>query len=238
MSKNFYKNDERVEVLDTPLIPDIILKTGLREMTLPTGNQVVESIPLTNWFHSMRERLINHYNIISAEFETQKSAANNELNNVKEYLTANVFKDQYEVHQIPQTNILMLCAYFTGRIMANRKNWGLLRTRSSSLLSNVSAASPSLTARLFTSIPSKIFLPWVLVAYVWNEMMPGSFRNAINCVERDLLPRDFVAQYHGLWNQYYINGLRKYSAEISNTVEDSLRSQIKSLREEVINRTR
>lgn len=232
MNKNFYNNNETSNFLDPPLIPDFIIKSNLSELTLPNGNQVLESIPLTSWFHTVRSDLIENLNYVNTELKTRKSTIVNEVNNIKKYLKTNVFTDPYEILQLPQTNILVLCAYFVGRIASNKNNWGLSKSIS---IGSPLASKPSTMSKVVTSIPSKILLPWILVGCVLNEMVPNSLRNAILCAEKDILSKNLVNQYRTAWDQYYVNGLKRSCDNFCKDFQTSLQAQIKSLRKLIIN---
>ncbi|AET40161.1 Mic27p Ecym_5407 [Eremothecium cymbalariae DBVPG len=236
MAINFYEYDETTDVLGTPLIPDVILKSNLRELTLPTGNQVLESLPLTKWFYETRSSVIESARLYNAEWKTQQSAARNELDNIKKYCLKNIFVDFNELYHLPQTNILTLCSYFAGRIVSNSNNWGLSKGRWSTAISG-NVHHPSFLARMFTCIPSKVLLPWVLAGAVYKNNAPSSFGNAVHCVETDLLPPDFVTQYRSAWQQYYVNGLKKNAMKACAASEDFLQAQIRNSREFIIERT-
>ncbi|AAS53059.1 AER379Cp [Eremothecium gossypii ATCC 10895] len=236
MSRNFYNYDPTVDILQPPLIPDVILKSNLKELTLPTGNQVLESLPLTAWFHRTRSNIISHLTRYEAEWETQKSAARNELHSVKSYLKGNIFNDARELYALPETNILTICAYFAGRIITNRKNWGVSAATLQSVKSSVHR--PSLMARVCTSIPSKMVLPWAMAGAVFKELAPTAFDNTITSLESDILDPGFVAQYKTLWRDYYTNGAKKASIEAAELLEGKLQGYIGFARNFIIYSTR
>ncbi|AGO14173.1 AaceriAER379Cp [[Ashbya] aceris (nom. inval.)] len=237
MSRNFYNYDPTVDILEPPLIPDVILKSNLKELTLPTGNQVLESLPLTAWFQQTRSNIISHLTRYEAEWETQKSAARNELHSITSYLKGNIFNDARELHTLPETNILTLCAYFAGRILTNRKNWGM---RPAAALQSVKASvnRPSIIARVCTSIPSKMVLPWAMAGAVFKELAPNAFGNSITSLESDILAPDFVAQYKTLWRDYYTNGAKRAATEAAELLDGKLQGYIGFARNFIIYSTR
>ena len=62
----------------------------LQSELLSTGNQVVQSPPLTERLHEWRNLLIHQYNVVVAEWSNLKSATKNEIDSGREYINRNV----------------------------------------------------------------------------------------------------------------------------------------------------
>lgn len=225
MSRSFYPSDhENNESHDGPLVPTIIKTSpAIVTDTLPTGNQITQSLPLTDKFHRWRNTFINQVDLIRAEWETQKSAARNETASAEDYLKQNVFNDMHENKELlVPSAILSLGAFFCGTVLSNKANWGSSNT--------IFTQRPSILGRICTSLPSRMFLPFVMAGTVFSQLTPHTFANTINVVERDALPEKFVNDYHRIWREVYIDGVVKQKQQIYNNVGNCLQKSLQSLR--------
>lgn len=231
MSRHFYE-DEPIAVQSSkgPLVPSILTASSdVTTKTLPTGNQIAESLPVTKWVHDIRSSIISKYRLYEAEISTQQSAAINEWTAAKEYVLENVVNDKYEREEIlVPASTLALSAFFSGRVLSNTKNWGF-----SSPFNNDASylvRKPTILGRLFVSVPSKVLLPWFLAGAVFSQLVPRTWENTVSCVERDLLPKKFVSDYHGLWKSLYVHGLKQNAEDFGKQVDAVLQANIKDLR--------
>ncbi|AQZ13877.1 AIM37 (YNL100W) [Zygosaccharomyces parabailii] len=200
----------------------INLKTEL----LPTGNQVTQSPQLTEKLHEWRKDLIRQYSGLLSEWSNLKSAANNEIATGQEYFDNNVFQDPYENERlIVPSAILSLGAFFCGRVLTNKFNWGY---------TSILHTSPSILGRIFTSLPSRVVLPVALAIGVFGQVTPSTARSSWNTLERDFLPECFVSSFHRLWNQWYVEGLKNGSRELGESIQNNLQNGIRNIRESVI----
>lgn len=225
MSRSFYPSDhENKESHDDDLIPTVIrTSTVIVTDTLPTGNQITQSLPLTDKFHRWRNTFINQVDLIRAEWETQKSAARNETASAEDYLMHNVFNNMHENKELlVPSAILSVGAFFCGRVLSNKANWG----NSNTLLMH----RPSILGKICTSLPSRIFLPLVLAGTVFSQLTPHTFANTIKTIERDALPDRFVNEYHRIWREVYIDGVVKREQQLCDNVNNGLQKSLRSFR--------
>lgn len=230
MSNRFYGNDgDSAELSNGPLVPAVVKSSPeLKTTVLPNGNQIIQSLQLTETLRRCRNTLINQIDSIKAEWGTQKSAARNELASTKEYLEKNIFTDIYENQELlVPSSILSLGAFFCGRVLSNKNNWG---SKSSLMTPRV-----SVLGRVLSSIPARLVLPFALAGTVFHQITPVSSENLWNTVERDALPRNFVDAYHRLWRDYYIQGVHLRKEQFYDNVYDSLQRNIRSLRKNISN---
>lgn len=197
----------------------------LQSELLSTGNQVIQSPSLTEKINGWRNSVIHQYNGIAAEWSNLKSATRNEIDSGKDYLNQNVFNDPYETEKLllPST-ILSLGAFFCGRVLSNKNNWG----HKSALNRNA-----SVLGRVLTSLPSRFILPFALSGLVFDQLTPVTTRHALRTVERDLLPETFVQESHRIWDQLYVQGVKQGSGRLGGTIEDGLQNGIKGIRESI-----
>ena len=87
--------------------------------------------------------------------------------------------------------------------------------------------------RLLTSLPSRTVLPLALAGVVFNQLTPGTAKNACHTFERDFLSESFVQEYHRIWDQLYVQGIKQGSGQIGETFQNSLQNGIKSIRESI-----
>lgn len=228
MGTNFYgKNEDQIASAAGPLVPAVIsTSTEMQSSTLPNGNQILQSIPLTETSHRLRSNLINLIASLKADWGTQKSAVKNEIASAKEYLQDNIFTDIYENRELlVPSSILSLGAFLSGRVLTNKHNWG----KSSVLLT----PRVSVIGRLFTSLPSRICLPFILAGAIFHQVTPVSSENLWTRVEKDVLPEKLVDTYHSIRTEYLKNGLLKRNNELCDAVDNYLQSNIRLLRETV-----
>ncbi|SCU82985.1 LADA_0C09032g1_1 [Lachancea dasiensis] len=216
MSRNFYQDaDAKAQA---PLVPDVATPTDLSTTTLSTGNQIYDSEALHNWFGHWRGFAVNKYHVYKAEWETQKSAAANEWQSAKDYSAKNIATDRYETEELMvPAGILALGAFFTGRVLTNRRNWQRVGG-----------------ARILTSFPSRLVVPWALAATVVSQLLPATWSNAVRALERDVLPEPWVHQYHAAWEHLHSRGFRTRWDDVERTVDASLQRGIRGVREYVV----
>lgn len=217
MNKDFYKDDSGQFLAD---VSSLDYQTGqipdFKTVILENGNKISESKLASEWFYQTRSNIINKYQLIQAEINTQKSAIYNEFTSIQKYFSNNILNDHYERNEtfIP-TSILSLGAFFTGRIMTNGKNWG---------------SKKSFISKIITSIPARFVLPWILSGYVYSQLTPKTWNNAVSYIEKDSILRDFIFQYYTLSNDYYTNGIKYRVNKFNEFVNQSLQSNIKNMR--------
>ncbi|SCV05711.1 LANO_0H13498g1_1 [Lachancea nothofagi CBS 11611] len=226
MPRHFYDDKEpTVASSEGPLVPDLVIPTDVSTTTLSTGNQIYDSKTLNIWFNDVRSSLINRYQVYKTEWETQKSAASNEWNSVKDYTSDNILTDSYENQELlVPASALALGAFFSGRVLSNRNNWGFVSPFNNQ--TGVLARNPTLAAKLLTSIPSRIVLPWVLAGTVFSQLVPVTWSNGLQALEKDIFPASMVSQYHEVWDKLHTNGLGKKWKELNEYMDDSLQRNI------------
>ncbi|CUS20497.1 LAQU0S01e07932g1_1 [Lachancea quebecensis] len=231
MSRNFYAGEDiSTGSSEGPLLPDILHTEDVSTKTLPSGNQIYDSKALDSWFSGIRKYVTHKYHIYKTELDTQKSAAANEWKSAQDYVSQHVLTDNYERQELlVPAGVLALGAFFTGRVLTNRRNWGFdspLNTSKAGIL----ARNPSALGRMLTSIPSRMLLPWLLTGTVLSQVTPVTWNNGIKALEQNVLPADLVARYHELWNQYLVDGIQKASASVHRNVNASLQQNIGEVR--------
>lgn len=231
MRHSFYpSHKDDAERHDGPIIPAMVQNSPeMISTTLPTGNQVTQSLQLTENFRRWRNLLINKIDGLRAEWETQKSAARNEIDSANEYLERNVFTDTYENRElVVPSAILSLGAFFSGRVMSNPNNWGKSN--------NILAGRPSFLGRVCTSIPSRLLLPFLLAGIVFKQLTPVTANNIWTTFEKDALPKKFTDDSHRLWKEYYVDGLLKGKEDLRRAVNEKLQQNVKFVRENISDR--
>ncbi|QLQ79697.1 hypothetical protein HG537_0C03450 [Torulaspora globosa] len=228
MTSSFYGsgNVEKTEQKG-PMVPSVIKASPEMETTmLPTGNQIIESVQITHTLRRWRNMLINKIDLVRAEWETQKSAARNELASVDEYLQKNVLTDTHENRElVVPSAILSLGAFFSGRVLSNPLNWGSKK--------NIFAGRPSLLGQICTSIPSRVLLPIALASTVFYQLTPVTAVNIVDTIQRDVLPKPLVDNCHRSWNEYYVHGLAEATRNLSTNCNDQLQKSVRFVRETI-----
>ncbi|QLL32819.1 hypothetical protein HG536_0D03410 [Torulaspora globosa] len=212
-----------------PIVPSVMnASPEMETSTLPTGNQITESVQITHTLRKWRNMLINKIDLVRAEWETQKSAARNELASADEYLQKNVFTDTHENQEllVPST-ILSLGAFFSGRVLSNPLNWGSKK--------NILAGRPSLLGKVCTSIPARLLLPIALASTVFYQLTPVTAVNVVDTIQKDVLPKPVVDDCRRLWNEYYVHGLAKATRSLSTNCNDQLQKGVRFVRESINN---
>lgn len=228
MSQTFYpSHSDDAGSQEGPIVPSVVQNSDdMISTTLPTGNQVTQSLKLTETFRYWRNSFINKIDGLRAEWGTQKSAARNEIASAEEYLSRNVFTDSFENRElVVPSSILSLSAFFSGRILSNPNNWG----RKGNLISG----GPSLLGRVCTSIPSRLLLPFVLAGTVFAQLTPVTATNIWSTIQRDVLSKRLIDDCHRLWKEYYVEGLVKQKRDLCSTVDAKLQQNVKVLRESI-----
>ncbi|CEP63903.1 Mic27p LALA0_S09e05072g [Lachancea lanzarotensis] len=223
MSHNFYGKDAGTpKSMEVPLVPDVVTPTDLTTTTLSTGNNIYNSKTLDELFGNWRGSVVHKYQIYKSELETQKSAVANEYESLRKHVSEQVLTDKYEnAELLVPTSVLALGAFFSGRVLSNPRNWG---------------ASASFTSRLLTSIPSRIVLPWTLAGVTFSQLTPVTWSHSLRSVERDVLPEEWVSQYHQFWDSLHTEGLGKKWRELNDDLDQFLQEKIHSARKFLINR--
>lgn len=228
MSPSFY-GSENVETASQngPIVPSAIKASPEMETTtLPTGNQVTESVQATRTLRRWRNLLINKIDLVRAEWDTQKSAARNELSIADDYLKENVFTDSHENQELlVPSAILSLGAFFSGRVLSNPLNWGSKK--------NIFAGRPSVLGKICTSIPSRLLLPIALAGTVFYRLTPVTATKTVDTIQRDLLPRSLVDGSRRLWNDYYVHGLAEGSQRLGQSCNEQLQKSVRFARESI-----
>lgn len=228
MSPSFYDSGN-VETTEEngPIVPSVIKASPEMETTmLPNGNQITESVQVTHTLRRWRNMLINKIDLVRAEWETQKSAARNELASVDEYLQKNILTDAHENQELlVPSAILSLGAFFSGRVLSNPLNWGSKK--------NIFAGRPSLLGKICTSIPSRLVLPIALASTVFYQLTPVTAVNIVDTIRRDVLPKPVVDGCHRLWNDYYVHGLAKATRSLSTNCNEQLQKSVRFVRESI-----
>lgn len=228
MSPSFYNsNESETSVQNGPIVPSVIKSSSEMETTtLPTGNQVTESVQITHTLRRWRNLLINKIDLARAEWETQKSAARNEMASADEYLKQNVFTNARENKELlVPSAILSLGAFFSGRVLSNPLNWGSSK--------NFLAGRPPVLGKICTSIPSRILLPIVLAGTVFYQLTPVTATNIPETIQRDALPKKFVDDSHRLWNDYYVHGVAENTCKLRKNCKEQLQNSVKFARQTI-----
>lgn len=233
MGRNFYDDlTDKIVERGEPLIPDFIKNNSeVRTTTLPNGNEITESIPVTEWINELRIKTIHKKEYVEAELATQKSAARNEWNTFTTYWQENVFSDEDELKEKSAlANVIALGSWFTGSVITGKKNWGHsspFNTDSAGLLKR----KPSILGRATTSFPVRLTLPWILAGFAYSQLMPNTWNNAVSTFKRDVLPEEFVNQCQSLRQAILENGSKSQWSSLSQNIHSSLQSGIHQVRE-------
>ncbi|SCW02446.1 LAFE_0F06612g1_1 [Lachancea fermentati] len=231
MPNRFYDDEEpSTTSTEGPLVPKLIPSPEVETKTLSTGNQIYDSRPISEQFHHLRKAVAHKLDIYNAEINTQRTAFANEVQSIKDYLRDNIFTDRYETEElIVPSSILGLGAFFTGRVLSNRTNWGF--TSPFNADSGFLSRKPTVIGKLTTSLPSRIILPWLLVGTVFSQLTPVTWKNSINAIERDVLPQEFVSTYDEMWNKVYVSGIKQSAIQLHESLDQTLQSSSKQMRE-------
>ncbi|SCU81694.1 LAFA_0C06590g1_1 [Lachancea sp. 'fantastica'] len=223
MSRSFYgESAGGSKSTEAPLVPDFVTPTDLTTTTLSTGNNIYNSKTLDELFSNWRGNAVHKYQIYKSELETQKSAVANEYESLRKHVSEQILTDEYEnTELLVPTGVLALGAFFSGRVLSNPKNW---------------KASTSFTSRLLTSIPSRVLLPWTLAGAVFSQLTPVTWSHSLRSVESDILPEEWVSQYHQLRDSLHTEGLGRKWRELNDDLNGYLQQRVRSGREFLINR--
>lgn len=225
MNRLFYSSPQETDTKNQEHNSNNQEESGFQNELLLTGNKVMQSPPLTERIHEWRNLLIHKYDGIVAEWSNLKSATRNEIDSGKEYMIQNVFKDHQENSQlIIPSSILSLGAFFSGRVLTNKDNWGYR---------SIVNRNPSILGRILTSFPSRVVLPLALAGTVFDQLTPQTARNAWSTFERDFLSETVIQESHHVWDQLNVQGIKQGSGEISETIQKSLQKGIRSIRESI-----
>lgn len=224
MNRFFYSSPEKIETKHPKEVSNN-QEPRFRGELLSTGNQVIQSPPLTERIHQWRNLLIHQCDNIISELSTLKIATRNEIDSGKEYVIQNVFNDSRENDKliIPST-IFSLGAFFCGRILTNKSNWGYR---------SITNRNPSFLGRVLTSLPARIILPLAMAGTIFDQLTPETARNIWHTFERDFLSEPFIQKSHLIWNRLYTQGIKQGSAKIGETIHNGLQNSMKSLRESI-----
>lgn len=134
--------------------------------------------------------------------------------------------------QFVTASVLALGAWFTGSILTSKKNWGF-QSPWTHAGAGVLQRNPTVFSKILTSLPVRLTLPWILAGSVYSQLTPKTWGNAVQSFERDVLPQDFVQQYHSFWNETVQDGLKKQLKGLKESAHESLQSGIGSIRETI-----
>lgn len=215
--KTVVSKDNPVQVIQEERDHDLV------KHTLANGNQIMESQQLTYSIHNWRLILIDRLRDYRTIFQEKKQYVYQKKDSADVFIQKNILNNQYENQNVVVPSaILSFGAFFTGRILSNKGNWGF---------SSEIVHKPGLIGKAFTSIPSRVLLPWLLAGATFSKISPITYHNCTKAVEDNLLPQDVVQKYHELWQDVYVNCIKSKSSSISETFNKTLESNIKYLRE-------
>ena len=215
--KTVVSKDNPVQVIQEERDHDLV------KHTLANGNQIMESQQLTYSIHNWRLILIDRLRDYRTIFQEKKQYVYQKKDSADVFIQKNILNNQYENQNVVVPSaILSFGAFFTGRILSNKGNWGF---------SSEIVHKPGLIGKAFTSIPSRVLLPWLLAGATFSKISPITYHNCTKAVEDNLFPEDFVQKYHEIWQDVYVNCIKSKSSTISETFNKTLESNIKYLRE-------
>ncbi|QHS75809.1 Mic27p [Saccharomyces paradoxus] len=225
---NFYDDVSESNSNDEfPLIPVVFQNSSeLSVRTIPTGNEIIESVHLTKWLREYRNALANQLDCYEKKWQSKIAKFRFQVQHVINYSRKNIFNVDFEnKHTVVPGSLIAVGAFFAGSIAVNRSNWGAKRL--------IFGHKSTILEKLCTSLPSRIFLPWVLAAATFRYWAPQTSRNLVNATENDLLPSDFVKSYHDTWKQIYEEGYLAKKNSLKHQIEQTLQKNIRYAREQL-----
>lgn len=235
MGRDFY-GEIRDEVIKKgePLVPEFIKNNSdIKTTTLPNGNSVMEPVAIMEWVNKVRRKVIHNKEYVEAEIETQKSAARNEVETIKQYWRDNVFTDRKEVDEhIVTASVFALGAWFFGSVVSSKRNWGFQSPWNSDK-SGILKRTPSQFSKLLTNLPVRLTLPWILAGTVYSQLTPNTWNNALSAIKRDVLPKDVVEQSSALYDDIIEKGLKIQLRSLNQSAHENLQASICSIRETI-----
>ncbi|CAI4036007.1 hypothetical protein SMKI_14G2200 [Saccharomyces mikatae IFO 1815] len=226
---NFYNNQEKPSNSngELPLIPAVFQNSPeLLVRTIPTGNEIIESVHLTKCLQKYRNALASQLDCYGGKWDSKIANFRLVVENIINYSRKNIFNNEYEnKHTVVPGSLIALGAFFAGSIAVNRSNWGAKRI--------IFNHNSSILEKLCTSLPSRTFLPWVLAAATFKCWSPQTSRNLVNATENDLFPDDFVKSYHDAWRKFYEEGYIVKKNDLKRKIDHKLQSNIRYAREQL-----
>lgn len=211
---------------EVPLIPIVLQNSSeLLVRTVSTGNEIIESVHLTKWFQKYRTGVASQLSCYEKKWKTRTANFRLHVQHIINYSSRNIFNNDFEnKHTVVPGSMIALGAFFAGSIAVNRSNWGAKRM--------IFSHNSSILEKLCTSIPSRIFLPWVLAAATFKYWAPQTSQNLVSATENDLLPRDFVKSYHDTWKRIYKEGYVAKKNDLRSQIDQTLQKNIRYAREQ------
>ena len=225
---NFYDDvDESKSHGEFPLIPVVLQNSSeLSVRTIPTGNEIIESVHLTKWLRKYRNALASQLDRYEKGWQSKIANFRLQVQHVINYSRKNIFNvDSENKHTVVPGSLIALGAFFAGSIAVNRSNWGAKRL--------IFGHKSSILEKLCTSLPSRILLPWVLAAATFKYWAPQTSQNLVNATENDLLPADFVKSYHNTWKRIYEEGYVAKKCDFKRQIDQTLQKNIRYAREQL-----
>ncbi|CDO95433.1 unnamed protein product [Kluyveromyces dobzhanskii CBS 2104] len=235
MGRDFY-GEVREEVIKRgePLVPEFIKNNSeIKNSTLPNGNSVLEPVVVTGWVNKLRRNVIDKKEYVEAEIETQKSAARNELETIKQYWSQNVFADKKELDsQVVTAGVFALGAWCFGSVLSCKNNWGFQSLWNSDQ-AGVLKRTPTAFSRILTSLPVRMTLPWIAAGVTFSKLAPNTWNNALQTLKRDVLPKDVVEQSSALYDDLIERGFKVHAKSLNQSAHENLQATICSIRETI-----
>lgn len=225
---NFYDDvNESNSNGEFPLIPVVFQNSSeLSVKTIPTGNEIIESVHLTKWLRKYRNALANQLDCYEKDWQSNIAKFRFHVQHVINYSRKNIFNVDFEnKHTVVPGSLIAVGAFFAGSIAVNKSNWGAKRL--------IFGHKSSILEKLCTSLPSRIFLPWVLAAATFSYWAPKTSRNLVNATENDLLPSNFVRSYRDTWKQIYEEGYVAKKNSLKHQIDQTLQKNIRYAREQL-----
>lgn len=239
MGRDFYGEfDEKVLKKAEPYVPEFIKNnTEIHTATLPNGNTVTEPVAVTSWISQLRKKLTGQKEYVEAEIATQKSAARNEVESVKQYWRENVLNDKKEIEDhFVTASVLSLGGWFFGSVISSRRNWGFSSPWNSEQ-AGILKRTPTVFSKLITSLPVRLTLPWILAGAAYQQLTPNTWNNALAAIKNDFLPKELVEQSAALYDSAIENGLKAQMKSLNKATNEGLESSIGAIREAIAERT-
>ncbi|EJS42035.1 YNL100W [Saccharomyces arboricola H-6] len=210
-----------------PLIPIAFQNSSeLLVRTISTGNEIIESVHLTKWLQKYRAALANQFDCYEKKWETKIANFRLHVQNIINYSRKEIVNNDFENRcTVVPGSLMALGAFFAGSIAVNKSNWGAKRM--------IFGHNSSILEKVCTSLPSRMFLPWVLAAATFRYWAPRTSQNLVSATENDLLPKDFVKSYHDAWRQIYEEGYVARKNKLKCQIDQTLQKNIRYAREQL-----
>ncbi|KAG0671344.1 Aim37p [Maudiozyma exigua] len=198
---------------------------SMQTSILPTGNLIMQIVPVTKWINEQRLTIITKYNEFKAKKDKFSAERRAEYNNIKDYLGSNIFNNEVEnQNRLVPTSITAFAAFFTGRIMSH-KSVGLAAT---------TIAPRSIYTQVLKSLPSRIVTPWILMGSTFAIGTPHTWSNFTTILYNRYIPINTAENITKTWNNIRESIIEEPKRNIDIFTNETLPKSIKSIREQCV----